>query len=383
MQTRAMSDQKSDSDKDSSSAPAQASPANPAAAAGGNGGGKGLAIVALLLALAAAGAAGYSVWQQQQLLSGRVQADNGRAEQLQRDTAQRLADLRAAANLNSAAVADTQRAVAEALAAVADLSQRFAALDDRVAGLSGTTADRRNRLLRDEAVYYMRIANAQALLAKDAGVAASALELADEKLRETGDPAYTRVRGKLSEEITALRAVPETDTAGVIFRLQSLGGQLGDWPLRNPVPERFTSEVPALDNAAELDTWGRFKATLRAAFDSIVSIRQSEAPREVQLTNAEYALVRESLRAELQLARVTFIGGQYALFGQSLTRAQALITEYFDTEATPVQAALATLAELEGTEMPGALPDVSGSLSMLLKPQSGEPATQSDAGAAQ
>ncbi len=332
--------------------------------------GKGLALLALLVALAAAGAAGYGLWQQQGLrgLPAQLQGDAGKTEQLRRETLQRLTEIGAASESNAAAIADSRQALAEIAAVAAQVSQRLDGFDARLAALSGTTADRRNQLLRDEALYYLRVANAQATLAQDAAVAASALQLADEKLRETGDPSYTAVRARLSEEITALRAVPQIDTAGVIFRLQSLADQIDTWPLRNPVPERFSSAMPALDPAAEADAWARFRATLRAVFDSIVSVRQSDAPPEVQLTNAEYALVRAGVRAELQLARVTFVSGRYALFAASLARAQALIPEYFDPEATAVRAAIATLAELATTELPGALPDVSGSLSLMLSP---------------
>ena len=79
-------------------------------------------------------------------------------------------------------------------------------LEQTVTALPGTNQPGRSQWLKTEATYYLRIANAQVLLGGDAEVIAGALRLADEKLRETGDPTVAPVRAVLSEEIAALEA---------------------------------------------------------------------------------------------------------------------------------------------------------------------------------
>jgi len=322
---------------------------------------------AVVLALAALAASGYALWQLRDLqnLPGQVQADESRNVRQYQDLERRLEQLSISAQANAATLADLQSALSQEVAAMADMSLQLGQLEQRVTGFAGTDVGRRNRFLRAEALYYLRIANARVLLARDVRTGASALQLADAKLRETRDPALAPVRAKLSEEVTALRAVPEVDTTGISFRLQALAGQVGEWPLANPLPDSFVQELPQLGQSND-DSWSRFKNAIREVFDNIVSVRRSDAPPELQLSAAEQSLVVESVRAELQLARLTLVSGDAALYAQSLQRAAAQIPLYFDSEDSAVTAALATLEELMAVELPQELPDISASLSLLL-----------------
>lgn len=74
----------------------------------------------------------------------------------------------------------------------------------------------------------------------------------------------------------------------------------------------------------------------------------------------------EVVKAELQVARLALINGNAELFSQSLVRVNAQIDEYFAIDATAVSAALMTLGELQLLELPGPLPDISGSAALLL-----------------
>ncbi len=327
----------------------------------------GLTVAAVVLALASLAAAGFALWQLQTLrsLPQQVQSNTGAATRQYSDLERQIERLTAQADSNAVTLADLQSALAEEIAAMADVSLQTAALDQRVAVLSGSDAARRNRFLRSEALYYLRIANAQVLLAREPSLGVSALQLADDKLREAGDPDLVPVRAKLSEEITALGAVPALDTTGISFRLQALADQSTDWPLLNPVPEGFTSEL-TVATAPDEGAWARLKNTILSVFDSIVSIRQSDVPPDVQLTQAERALLIEGVRAELRLARLTLISGNMELYAQSLQSLQQHLATYFDTSSAAVSSAQKTLAELAEVEGPGALPDVSGSLQLML-----------------
>jgi uroporphyrin-3 C-methyltransferase len=322
---------------------------------------------AVVLALAALAASGYALWQLRDLqnLPARVQADESRNVRQYEDLERRLEQLSVSAQANAATLADLQSALSQEVAAMADMALQLGQLEQRLTGLDGTDVSRRNRFLRAEALYYLRIANARVLLARDVRTGVSALQLADAKLRETGDPALVPVRAKLSEEVTALHAVPEVDTTGISFRLQALAGQVGEWPLANPLPDSFVQELPQLGQSDD-DPWSRFKNAIREVFDNIVSVRRSDVPPELQLGAAEQSLVVESVRAELQLARLTLVSGDAALYAQSVQRAAAQIPLYFDSEDSAVTAALVTLEELMAVELPQELPDISASLSLLL-----------------
>jgi len=344
-------------------------PATPAASSAS--GGKGLGGIAAILSLAAIGAAGY-VWlevQKLQNLPQQLQSDAGKTERLRTDLDQQLAALNARLELQDQVSSNLQGAVTAEVAAAADLALQVEQLDERVSAMSGTDRDQRMRFLKAEALYYLRVANARALLASDAQVAAEALQLADDKLRESGDPQLTAVRAKISEELTALRAIPPVDLPGTAFKLQALAGQVASWPLRNPAPASFMGEQPSIAETGaggEQDAWSRFEATVAGVFKSIVRVRENTERPEVQLSNTQHALVIESVRAELQLARLAFVNSEFALYEQALLRIDEQIRAYFDLSNRAVMAALETVDELAGFERPAAMPDISGSLGLLL-----------------
>ncbi len=337
-----------------------------ASAATGRSGG-GMTAAAVVLALASLAAAGYALWQLQTLraLPQQLQTSNGNTNRQYAELERQVAALTARAESSATALADLQAAAAREAATTADQTQQLTALNQRIAELGGSNATRRNRFLRAEALYYLRIANAQVLLAREPVLAVSALQLADAKLREAGDPDLVPVRAKLSEEIVALQALPTPDTTGISFRLQALAEQVPQWPLRNPVPDSFESEL-SVATAPDKGAWERLKNTVASVFDSIVSVRRTDTPPEVQLSQTETGLLIEGMRAELRLARLTLVSGNMELYAQSLQSLQQQLAAYFDTSAAAVSAAQETLAELAEAEGPGTLPDVSGSLQLLL-----------------
>lgn len=355
---------------ESDPAPAPSNEPAPGPAAGG---GKAIGTIAALLALAAIGAAGfvYTEVQKLQVLPQQLQAGDGRTQQLRSEIRQQLTQLGARVADSEAGVAELQGVIAGEVAALAELSLSVEQMGDELDSVTGTDRSRRNRFLQAEALYFMRVANARALLAGDAAVALEALELADGKLRETGDPELTPVRARLAEEIAALRAIPDVDVTGMAFSLQSLSAQVDSWPIRNPAPERFAgdplgAEPAANAEAGEMTAWQRFLATVDDVFSSIVKVRDNTEAPAVQLSQAQHALVIQSVRAEVQVARLALVTGEYELYAQSLARIDTQLNGYFDTGDSAVQAALETVAALAAAERPAAMPDISGSLALLL-----------------
>ncbi|MCP4001756.1 MAG: hypothetical protein GY727_12680 [Gammaproteobacteria bacterium] len=320
-----------------------------------------ISLTAVLIALVAIGIAVWGNWQllSLQTLPARISGDEGRLTELTR----RLDILVEDADKQQQLTKELQASLEQGFSELVAFSPRLERLEAVVASIPGIDPNSRSNWLKTEAVYYLRIANAQALLAGDAQVAASALQLADDKLRAAGDPAMNRVRAKLSEEIAALKAIPEIDRTGISFRLQSLATLVDSWPFRSAAPADFSSELEV--PAEGLGPWDRFVATIKAVLSSIVSIKETQGPPLTQLGAAERALVVESTKAELQVARLSFVSGNTELFNQSLARTVSQMKLYFDTESASVAAALLTLADIQAIEMPGAMPDISGSLSLM------------------
>ena len=90
--------------------------------------------------------------------------------------------------------------------------------NDAITVLRENSGRQRSDWLLSEAEYLANIANYRLLLERDVKTALVALQAADERLREIGDPALLDIRKQLAQDIQALRAVPQPDVPGLARR---------------------------------------------------------------------------------------------------------------------------------------------------------------------
>lgn len=248
--------------------------------------------------------------------------------------------------------------------ALGTLPARIDTLQETVERFAGAGDKVRAAWLLAEAEHYMRIANAQLGLAGEINVAQTSLGLADDTLRELNDPRLTPVRKLLAKELNELKAVPRPDTEGIVLTLGSLADSLEDLPLRNAMPNTFR-EAPE-EPAQDLTGLARAVATVRAALASLVSIRRADDPISPLLSDAQKTVLIRSLDLELQLARLAIMRGDAGMFRRSIGAATERVADQFDPMSAEVQSALASLRDLSTSQLPEELPDISGSLTLLL-----------------
>lgn len=248
--------------------------------------------------------------------------------------------------------------------ALGTLPARIDTLEGTVKRFVGAGDQVRAAWLLAEAEHYIRIANAQLGLAGEITVAQTSLGLADDSLRELNDPRLTPVRKLLAKELNELRAVPRPDTEGIVLTLGSIADSLEVLPLKNSMPDTFreTPEEPA----EEFTGLARATATIRAALASLVNIRRADDPISPLLSDAQKTVLIRSLDLELQLARLAIMRGDAGMFRRSIGAATERVAEQFDPMSAEVQSALASLRDLSTVQLPEELPDISGSLTLLL-----------------
>jgi len=230
---------------------------------------------------------------------------------------------------------------------------------DKIPGVAGRA---RSAWLLAEAEYFLRIANAQLNLVGNVDISLRALELADAKIKDLGDPGLTRVRAKISDERTALKAVPRPDAEGIVLTLGSLAQTLDTLPLSHMAPDHFSAQS---DQVTETG-WRRAWRVIVTALGSIISIRRNDETIAPLMSATEETLLVRSLDVELQLARLAVMRNEGALYRQSLATVADRLEKYFDQDSPQVKAAQATLSTLAKARLPEELPDISGSLSLLL-----------------
>ncbi|OQX41346.1 MAG: hypothetical protein B0D88_07820 [Candidatus Sedimenticola endophacoides] len=218
-----------------------------------------------------------------------------------------------------------------------------------------------------EAQYLMRVANHRLRLEADPATAIKALEGADQRLRETGDPGWIEVRRKLAGEIAALRAVAGLDRAGLAARMEALGEQVqglriqGTGPL--PATRRTEPEASPADEAerslASLarDGWMGLK--------SLLVIRHHGKPVSAMLPPGEQFYIYQNLRLQFEAASLALLRRDQPLYDASLGNAARWIDELFDTGEAATAAAREQIEALREVRVAEALPDISGSLAAL------------------
>jgi uroporphyrin-3 C-methyltransferase len=244
------------------------------------------------------------------------------------------------------------------------LTGRVVRLEDAIARLPGAERVRFVWLL-DQAEYFMRVANAQENLAGDTAGALAALTIADEYLRDAADPRLAAVRKRVAGEIAALRAVPQVDVEGLVLKLGTLDDAVDRLPLRQTAPPRFNAAAAQTPPAS--DGVDRALQALRRAFTAIVSVRRTNAPAATLLTEEAAGLLGRSVDLELQMARLALLRGEAAIFRDSLGRVRRDLEQYFDTGSAEGASALVLVDELARTPLPESLPDISVSLTELVR----------------
>ncbi|MEL7536775.1 MAG: uroporphyrinogen-III C-methyltransferase [Pseudomonadota bacterium] len=305
------------------------------------------------------------------------------------DTA--LTELRAALDAaasagerNRAAIADVEEAQAGLISELNAFGRQIGARQDlleslpgrvenveqSVAGIQNVAAGTRTEWLLAEAEYYLQLANAQLQLARNPTLAAYGLELADQRVRELADPAYTPVRRALANEIRSLAAVTQTDLEGIALTLASLSEAVPDFPLRDEIARQraaIATDEPTEEAAPTADEGrlDRLWRLTREQIDKGFRVRKLDESLTPLLSPEASYFLRTNLVLKFDSARLALLRGEQQAYEQSLEDAAAWLAEYFDNDDPAIASALTTLAELMDAELATAIPDISGSLALL------------------
>lgn len=324
--------------------------------------------VALLLAFVAVVLTGMLWWQYRQFYVSLDQTDAAAAESLVRVRAEQraLQDRLTDTGAELAALTQSSAALSERLDAVPG---RFADVEARLDAVQGGSFDARGELLRTEAEYYLVVANTELTLTRDFATALTALELADGRLAELGDPQVAPVREQIADELLALRGMRLPDIEGIVFSLGRLAGRADALPLRADLPPNLG--LPPDAGVEAEPGLGRLWLAIKGTLLDLVRIERRADPVPQALSAAERLLARRQLQLELELARVAALRADGGAFTSGLETALAILRRDFDASSADVEGALALLGELRSFEVAPERPDISGSLNLLREQQSG------------
>jgi uroporphyrin-3 C-methyltransferase len=310
----------------------------------------------LLIALLAAAGTGYQ-WNEQRSGSGRI-------EELSADLNAANAALKRLTVEGQKTDDQLEKLTTQFNGQLNDLPARVRHVERTLDTLPGLASNARSTWLLAEIEYLLRVANVQLNLAGNVDISLRALDFADEKLRGLGDPGLTRVRSILNDERAALRAVPRPDAEGIVISLGRLARSIDGLPLGNHAPDRFGDQRGASTSESG---WQRAWRVIVDALLSIISVKRDDATVTPVMSDAGKSMLIRSLDLELQTAKLAVLRNEANLYRDSLQAVTDRLENYFDTDTPSVMDAQATVSELLAAELPQTLPDISGSLTLLLQ----------------
>lgn len=217
-----------------------------------------------------------------------------------------------------------------------------------------------------EAEYLTRLANTRLRLVGDVDTAIIALQAADQRLKENGDPSTFTVREQLAKEIHALNSVTLPDIVGISSQLLALESALSHLPISDPHAGR--AQAAEIGKGEPSPMPENIQQTLNDAwqnFSKLIVVRRHDKPLAAMMTPEQVELIRKNLALKLEAARLALIRGDEALYTASIDISIQWLSAYFDNDQPSVKSALDQLNRLKNTAITVSLPTIDTSLKLL------------------
>jgi uroporphyrin-III C-methyltransferase len=332
-----------------------------------------LMVAAVLLTLLAA----VALWQSVRLVrqvDDRISAATGASAA---ELRARIDDInqRIEAAVNAGSAADTVKQ--EVTQQISSLNEKQAAMQQQVnaaiANLAGSPSRQDSGWVLAEARHLLGIAEQRLRLERDVATAIVAAESVDRRLADSNDPSLIPIREQVIADISALRAVPVVDVAGISLTLSSLIDRIEELPLKGGDPLADAAAIqssPAAEPGPATEGWRGAVAQIWTDLLGLVDVKTAAVPDDVIFDPEKRYLLQQGLRLELAAARLDALRGATDSFHSAIGRIDTQLDRYFDTQSQPVMAARESLAPLRSVELAPPLPGFEKSLQLLAAQQS-------------
>jgi uroporphyrin-3 C-methyltransferase len=249
--------------------------------------------------------------------------------------------------------------------ALGDIQTKEQALRESVQKLHDQLDRNSDDWIVAEAEYLIRVADQRLQLTRDTHTAVRALENADQRLRDMGDPSLLEVRKKITDDIVALRAVPDPDIEGMALTLSGLAKRVDTLPLAGGTAAPAAQAEGATGTNPAESGWRAFINRLWGQIKTLVVIQHRGDAGQPLLPPDERYFLRENLSLKLESARLALLRHDNATFHDMLDTAGQWLTKYFDPQDQAVISMGQSLKELAGRDLEPSLPDISDALNAL------------------
>jgi len=237
------------------------------------------------------------------------------------------------------------------------LHERQLAVTEAVSELLKTSRHLRHEWLVAEAEYLVNLASHRLILAQDANTAITALQAADDRLREAGDPSLIVLRKALAEDINSLQAVALPDIPGLSLKLNAIVQDVDDLPLLTPEPESAAQRQNGTVRPP-VQNWQELPAAMWEDMKKLVIIRDHQGPIKPLLSPEQHFFLSQNLKLQLEQARLAVLTGENEVYHERLDTAQGWISNWFDPENNRTIHMLEQLKQLDAVNVDPSLPEL-------------------------
>jgi len=216
-----------------------------------------------------------------------------------------------------------------------------------------------------EAEYLIKLANHRLVLARDVATGIQALQAADDRLLEVGDPKFIPLRKALAIDIQKLNTVPILDLVGISLKLNALQQQVETLPLITPDPKTIQQRNNTQSNVAKANSWQQLPNAIWQDLLKLVHIQHHDETIKPLLLPEQRFFLLQNLKLQLEQARLALLNDHPIIYKDRIQQAQHWIGLYFDKQKATTQTVDAALTKLAETNITQDLPDISDSLSNL------------------
>lgn len=241
-------------------------------------------------------------------------------------------------------------------------------LDDAIQRIQRQLGKTRGDWLVADAEYLLSVANERLHLVGDIKTTLLAMEAADQRLRESGDPGVFKVREAVAKEMDTLKQVDNLDIVGLSAKLIALGEKVSGIPLILPHAGRIDEikqQPSKQDEQVSNEKTGDFFGEALSDLKDLVKVTHSDRAVTAVLLPEEATLIRQSLQMKLEMARAALIQRNQSLYQKNLDAALSWLSENFNTEMAETKTMVSEIQKLKDVPLAVEFPDISESLVLL------------------
>jgi uroporphyrin-III C-methyltransferase len=215
-----------------------------------------------------------------------------------------------------------------------------------------------------EIKYLLLIASHRLRLETDVSMALSALQAADDRLKDNEDARLLLVREGIAKDMNALKAVNTVDIAGLSLFLSDLVDRVNQLPLQKAEVETET-ETNNTSVAVKKNTkWEQLKSSVWQEIKDLVIISRRGNETIATLMPEQKYFLFQNLRLQLESARYAVLRRDSYNLQVSIDIITNWLNDYFDIRDNGVANIIDSLTQMKSLELNPVLPNI-GSLQVL------------------